>query len=100
LNSTKVGENEARYGFSAEEIDAVLVVVGERFASKVRDRKALTQDLSNDFMTFAAYRASGPNFSAQTRKANDRLERAASKVRSLYEAALAEPGHLVDQQGV
>jgi hypothetical protein len=91
-NSTKVGENEARYGFSAEEIDAVLEVVGERFASKVRDRKALTQDLSNDFMTFAAYRASGPNFSVLTRKAIDRLERAASKVRSLYEAALAEPG--------
>jgi len=43
-------------------------------------------------MTFAAYRVSGPNFSAKTRKAIDRLRRAASKIRLLYEAALAEPG--------
>jgi hypothetical protein len=85
---------ESRYGFSSKEVDEVLEHVGEEFASKIKDRKALTQDLNSDFMTFAAYRTYGPKFSVATRTAIDRLSRAASKARLLYEAALEDRAQL------
>jgi hypothetical protein len=75
-------------GFSVDEIDLLLTVVGENVSAAVTDREKLRVDLSNDFFAFAFSRANAETYSVATKRAIDRLHGASKKAKALLNEAI------------